>query len=650
MHARMQRGGSEASVDVRRTALLFATAFAVLLAHAATFLPFVCDDALISLRYAERLCQGHGLTWTDGERVEGYTNLLWVLLCAGLHWLGLDLVTAARLLGAACMALLLAALAVLHPVRRAQAVWPVAVAPLLLAATPPLALWTFGGLEPPLTMALLAWSVLAGLALVRHPSIPRALTLGLPLALLVLARGDGPVFVIGLALAAAWLLRRNGLAAALGIAALWVLPPLLAFAAQLGFRLAYYHDWLPNTAYVKVVPTLSRALSGLIAYTLPAALAMGGAVILAGVGLVTARRRGDRLLPCMTLLPALLWSVHISLIGGDYMVGWRHHLATATLLLLLGTAAVPWWTARPRRWRWALLLLLASAATQLLDFETRRARSEDWEWTGKAVGTMLGSAFAAQRPLVAVEAAGTVPFFSGLPALDLYGLNDRHIARQPAHPGLLIGHDHGDGLYALSRRPDLVVFGFYGATFFGPSPSAEAMVRTLDFLSHYRPVVFATAPPDPVRARLWVRTDGLVGIVRTDRGIVVPAYLFGALDPLHLDAPDPQALVERFVQSPPQQARLDRDGNICGEVLTAAPLSCSRVAVPAGRWRVALQPRAAPFRVFVRDSTSKLELPTAGAPDCIAITASDGQLVDIVVQAQGPLPAQFTAVRLEPVR
>lgn len=646
MHAWMQRGGSEASVDVRRTTLLFAAAFAVLLAHAATFLPFVCDDALISLRYAERLCQGHGLTWTDGERVEGYTNLLWVLLCAALHWLGLDLVTAARVLGAACMALLLAAFAVLRPVRRGEAAWPVAVAPLLLAATPPLALWTFGGLEPPLTLALLAWSVLAGLALVRHPGPGRALWLGLPLALLVLARGDGPVFVIGLALAAVWLRRRHGLSA-LGIAALWVLPPLLAFAAQLGFRLAYYHDWLPNTAYVKVVPTLSRALSGVIAYTLPAALAMGGAVILSGLGLVAARRRGEPRLPVMTLLPALLWSVHVSLIGGDYMVGWRHHLPTATLLLLLGTAAVPWWTAAPRRWRLVPLLLLASAATQLLDFETRRARSEDWEWTGKAVGTMLREAFASRRPLVAVEAAGTVPFFSGLPALDLYGLNDRHIARQPAHPGLLIGHDHGDGIYALSRRPDLVVFGFYGATFFGPSPSAEAMVRTLDFLANYRPVVFATALPDPLRARLWVRLDGKAGILRDDRGIAVPAYLFGALDPLHLDGPDPQALVESFVQSPPQEARLDGDGNIGAEALTAAPLSCGRIAVPAGRWRVALQPPTAPFRVTVRDSKSKLLLAPAGAPDRVAIS---GQLVDLEVEAQGPLPAWFASVRLEPVR
>ncbi|MGB3965886.1 MAG: hypothetical protein WBO45_04080, partial [Planctomycetota bacterium] len=58
--------------------------------------PFFSDDAFISLRYAQRLLAGDGLTWTDGEAVEGYSNLLWVLATAGLGALGVDLVTAAR--------------------------------------------------------------------------------------------------------------------------------------------------------------------------------------------------------------------------------------------------------------------------------------------------------------------------------------------------------------------------------------------------------------------------------------------------------------------------------------------------------------------------------------------------------------------------
>jgi len=43
--------------------------------------PFV-DDAWISLRYARNLIEGQGLVFNRGERVEGFTHPLWVLLDA----------------------------------------------------------------------------------------------------------------------------------------------------------------------------------------------------------------------------------------------------------------------------------------------------------------------------------------------------------------------------------------------------------------------------------------------------------------------------------------------------------------------------------------------------------------------------------------
>src|SRR5215207_5947157 len=38
------------------------------------------DDAMISMRYARNLAEGHGLVWNSGEYVEGYTNPLMTLL------------------------------------------------------------------------------------------------------------------------------------------------------------------------------------------------------------------------------------------------------------------------------------------------------------------------------------------------------------------------------------------------------------------------------------------------------------------------------------------------------------------------------------------------------------------------------------------
>ena len=70
--------------NIAVTLVLVVIALAVLAIHANHFLPFIADDALISLRYSQRLLAGQGLTWNPGERVEGYSNLLWVLCCAAI--------------------------------------------------------------------------------------------------------------------------------------------------------------------------------------------------------------------------------------------------------------------------------------------------------------------------------------------------------------------------------------------------------------------------------------------------------------------------------------------------------------------------------------------------------------------------------------
>src|SRR5688572_15029870 len=76
--------------------LLLVALVGLLALNAWYYYPFVSDDALISLRYGRRLASGLGLTWTDGERVEGYTDLLWVLFAATATKLGAGPISVAR--------------------------------------------------------------------------------------------------------------------------------------------------------------------------------------------------------------------------------------------------------------------------------------------------------------------------------------------------------------------------------------------------------------------------------------------------------------------------------------------------------------------------------------------------------------------------
>ena len=69
-----------------RVVVAMALAVAVLAWGISHYWPFATDDAFISFRYSARLLAGEGLTWNPGERVEGYTDFLWVVLLAGALW------------------------------------------------------------------------------------------------------------------------------------------------------------------------------------------------------------------------------------------------------------------------------------------------------------------------------------------------------------------------------------------------------------------------------------------------------------------------------------------------------------------------------------------------------------------------------------
>ena len=48
------------------------------------------DDIFIGFRYIQNFLNGHGLVYNIGERVEGYTDFLWIMLISFFSWLKMD--------------------------------------------------------------------------------------------------------------------------------------------------------------------------------------------------------------------------------------------------------------------------------------------------------------------------------------------------------------------------------------------------------------------------------------------------------------------------------------------------------------------------------------------------------------------------------
>ncbi|MBI2942726.1 MAG: hypothetical protein HYY25_00865 [Candidatus Wallbacteria bacterium] len=184
------------TLDRRR--LLLALTGAALLAYAACFWMvsgYTADQAGTNFCYARNLAQGRGLVPTaGGERAEGYTSLLWVLLLSiaaghGLSPIGVAK-AAAFLFGAASICLM-----AWLPARlgEREPSWLDGLPPLLLAVSSPFVIWPAAGLEGSLFVLLL----LAALALFTSETRGEStlpLSAGV-LSLAALARPEGPLYV-----------------------------------------------------------------------------------------------------------------------------------------------------------------------------------------------------------------------------------------------------------------------------------------------------------------------------------------------------------------------------------------------------------------------------------------------------------------------
>lgn len=499
--------------------------------HARAYLPFISDDALISLRYADRLLDGQGLTWNDGERVEGYSNLLWILLVAAAGFTGADLIAAARALGVACTAALLFAVAAGSLRRVSYGNMAAGVIALAFTATAaPIVVWSIGGLEQPLYGALLAIATGLTLDVLDRQRSDRSgrLGLSLTLGLLCLTRPDGALFtaVTSVSLLAA---RRWFWQAAVIPAGFYV--------AQLAFRRLYYGEWVPNTALVKIAPSadhfragweyLSAGFSALLPFSALAVLSLATALASR-----ERRRRGIHL-----SLTVAGWCAYVVFIGGDIFPAFRHivPLVVVFAFALADGAAAAALRLQHRRAYLALAaalclsLVIPFAARQKTDKQSRRAMTERWEWDCRELALQLKRAFERQRPLVAVTAAGCLPYWSELPSLDMLGLNDHYLPRHPP-AGIgrgMIGHELGDGRYVFDRQPDLIVFNVGSPPFYR---SGEDLQRMPEFHERYAAVPLEL-PPAGAPALVYANKDSRkagIGIVRGESSVAIPAWLFAA--------------------------------------------------------------------------------------------------------------------------
>ncbi|HTQ02341.1 MAG TPA: hypothetical protein VMI54_00740 [Polyangiaceae bacterium] len=301
----------------------------------------VSDDAVTSMQYAKNLVLGNGLVFNVGERVDGYTNFLWVLFMAPLYAFsrltGLDFVATLVEVTIGIQAVVLALLFVVGA-RLWQARLGVFVALFLCVVDSSFVTWADLGLE----VHFLAFWLLLALALWRSLLPERALFTGLALAGAILTRPDAALFgmaVIGSELveaALAWLrgatreAKESG-REALVIAAAWLVPYAIYFA----WHYAYYGEPFPNTYYTKLggpIDAWSRGLDYLQQF-----LDVRGWVPALGVFALFGVR--DKTIRAVVAYLAV-HTLYVVYVGGDFMPGHRFFVPQLPLYYLLVGASV----------------------------------------------------------------------------------------------------------------------------------------------------------------------------------------------------------------------------------------------------------------------------------------------------------------------
>jgi arabinofuranosyltransferase len=405
------------------------------------------DDAYISYRYAQHLASGQGLVFNPGERVEGFSNLLYVLLLTPAAALvapenlyavsaGLNVVFA------------LAALVLLYRFTlRRLGPGPAAAVAILVALCPAIWVWVASGLETPLVLLLqiAVWVLAEGAVEEGEDSRRIAGALCLVAALCVLARVDGFITPF---LAAGFLALRGRWRAGLAVAA----TTLATFGATTLWRLSYYGWPLPNTVYAKVTGGLPLRLEAGGQQLLSVLLATGLLVSVAALAVAGARELKGLKLSFPTVFAAG-WLGYFVYVGGDFYSD-RFLLALfpmgAWALLSLGAVS------SSRRTVTVLVVLLAVAQLAPLVRDPRYSYTLSKYDRWVTLGHFLGETHRGE--VLAIDGAGKVPYFSGLRTIDMLGLADVHIAHGKADPKgyFWAGHAKSDLDYVLARRPDLI--------------------------------------------------------------------------------------------------------------------------------------------------------------------------------------------------
>ncbi len=430
------------------------------------YLPNTQEDAYIGYRYAENFANGHGLTFNNGDYVEGYSNFLFIILLSLSYKIGVSTTLASKSIGIISSLLILLILPkIISYLSNWRCGYIVRYLPsLCLSSYPAFTYWTTSGMETTFFASLL---VIAFYFTIKEQNNLYLASLFYILATLV--RMEGVLYFISTVIAYSvhnYIVMRKIDKIFFRRLLVITIPYIIAIIIWELWRWNYYGNFLPNTYYIKMpAPDQIFPISRGIVYMSSFWNSIGGISILL-LSLLFVFGKYPIFIKLYYMLIQLFWHLYLREANGDWMVLHRFYIHLVPFIFIFLSISIGYIIKNQK----ALNTLLIAYIIGFSLYSTYHYRNNQYHNTiglqsEVHVGKWLKNNID-QNKTLAVLNAGALPYFSKLKIIDYYGLMDSELSRMPLRE-VLIDMD-SDGIketksmerfnpdWLLDQKPDLI--------------------------------------------------------------------------------------------------------------------------------------------------------------------------------------------------
>lgn len=483
---------------------------------------FPVDDAYISFRYAENFSEGFGLVYNLGERVEGYSNFLWVLLISFASKIGITPPLAARLFS---LASILSIIFLFFSIKKKKDIdvftrGSIVLLTLIFVLSPHTISNTLSGLESPLVTALIFGGLLA-------VNSSKGFLAPFLFFLASLTRPE-TVLLSGIIMASELsfiLLKQKGNDTNWRNAALssksirWLIAFVLPYSIYFLWRFFYFGHMVPNSVYAKSGFEFSVLVSKSIPYISNFIFAYWPMFIFAITGSMLVVIGKIKYISPVFII-AIFWIVLSNFYfgsGDPYTSFARYLFPVLPLVLFVGAAGIGYVLSISKEKNPFVLLSTILIIFLLISFQmdlifqkhNKVNREEDnitWGYFQDGLSNFFSQDYSPHlneslknkdllvlhyladwlikysKPgeVIATAEVGIAPYYSRIKVIDTFGLVDEQIAHSQGVPG-----NKADPDYVFGKNPDYFSIKTHTKNLFGGIPSDSKLLKDYRMRSHY---------------------------------------------------------------------------------------------------------------------------------------------------------------------